>query len=147
MKLTELFPKGAVITIDGKDYELEYSTRSVLQLENDYPEQTVKEDKTDNSRYISTDEQVRKMMGKLLAGRLPKVDFIRLLFALLANTKAFKKQEDLIDLVKPLDFPVYGDAMVYAFTKGINTPEQFEKLEVMAEASESKKNGPSVTTE
>ena len=129
MKLTELFPKIVKIKIQGQEYEVKFGTRAILQLERDYPEL----------------EQLAKAFQAAFTGMKAK-DLINFLIAGLIHTKEFADKEVLIDAIEPKDFPKYADAIVSAYMQAKSTPEQLEKLQVMAEANGSKKNAVKETT-
>lgn len=134
MKLTELFPQGRKVEIQGKEYELVFSTRAVLQLERDYP------DKTIEGKEITTDNQIAALIKRSMSKQGIKAsDLVNFLYACLLNTKSFSDKEKLIDVIEPLHFTSYADAIVYAYLQKQLTPEQIEKLEVMAQSGDSKK--------
>lgn len=115
MKLSELFPDMPKVIIGGAEYEVKFGTRSIIQLENDYPEP----------------DELSSILKNVLTG-IKAVDLINVLFAGLLNTKAFKEKEALIDAVEPRDFTDYADAILAAYMRSSVSPEQIEKLEVLA---------------
>lgn len=129
MKLSELFPELVKIQIQGKEYEVKFGTRAVLQLERDYPDPA----------------QMLKALQSTVTG-MKAADLINFLFAGLLHTKAFPDKEILIDAIEPQDLSAYAEAIVAAYMQSKATPEQLEKLEVMAEVSEVKKKPGSETT-
>lgn len=133
MKLSELFPQGPKVIIQGKEYELKFSTRAVLQFEMDYPD-TVIDDKK-----VTTQQQTAKVLGSVLSG-IKAADLIDVLYASLLHTKAFKDKDSLIDAMDPKDFGSYADAVFNAYFLSNATPEQLEKLEVMSQTNGAKKN-------
>lgn len=121
MELSELFPKMPKVTIGGVDYEVKFGTRSVIQLESDYPAK----------------DEVRQVLQSMLTGAKAS-DLVNVLFAgLLGNKKlsgenAFKDKEVLIDAIEPKDFNSYADAIMAAYMRSSVSQEQLEKLEVLA---------------
>lgn len=138
MKLSELFPRRAKIEIQGKEYELRFNTRAILQLERDYPDKKVAAD--GEEREISSALQVAEIVGAALHGKMKTSDMVNLLYAELLHTKVFPSKETLIDAIEPKDFSRYVDGIVYAHITAQLAREQVEKLEVLAEANGAKKN-------
>lgn len=138
MNLSELFPQGAKVQIQGKEYELKFSTRTLLQLEKDYPEKDE----------VTTQEQIADLVKKALSTKgLKASDLVNLLFAVLLHTKDFSSKEVLIDAIEPKDFSDYVDAIIIAYMQSKPTSEQLEKLEVMSQTGDTKKKTESETTE
>ena len=99
MKITELFPELPAVILNGVEYDLKFSTRAMLQLEIDYPDQVVAD-------VVATSQE--RIMTALNSGftRMKTVDLVNLLYAGLVHTKSFKK-ETLIDAMAMHDFPTY----------------------------------------
>lgn len=141
MKLTELFPDVPQLTLEGKDYELKYAMRAILQLAKDYPEKMV------NDKKITTNEQIVDVLNSGITGMKPE-DMVNMLYAGLIYTKAFKTKDELIDVMEPCYFSDYISNILLAYRVSQMTPEQREKMEVMAATSKSKKKEPvSATTD
>lgn len=131
MKLTELFPDMPKVILNGKEYEIIFNTRSMLQLEVDYP------DKIHEGKEITSPELILNALNSAFS-MMKTTDLINLLHAGLIHTKEFNK-EMLADAIQPCYFPVYMDHIVLAYQLSKSTPEQIEKMEVMSAASGSKK--------
>lgn len=116
-----MFPEMPKVKIGGKEYELKFNTRSVIQLEKDYP----------------NPDEIRNILKNILTG-IKAIDLINLLFAGLLNTKSFKDKEVLIDIIEPRDFNDYADAILAAYMRSCVSPEQIEKLEVLAVGAKKK---------
>lgn len=132
MKLAELFPDLIKIKIQGKEYELKYGTRALLQMEKDYPDRKERE-KLITMSFADDSDRPQIVIGST-------TDLINLLHAGLLHTKAFSDKEVLTDAIEPRDFNDYVNAVFAAFMQARATPEQLEKLQVMAEANGAKKN-------
>ena len=139
MKITELFPELPKIILNSTEHELKYSTRAMLQLEIDYPDQTI-EDKE-----ITSQERIMTALNSGFT-KMKTTDLVNLLYAGLIHTGSFKK-ETLIDAMQPYDFPTYIDHILTAYQLSKSTPEQLEKMEVMATTSKSKKKAEVEITE
>ena len=132
MKLSELFPVEPKINLGGKDYELIYNTRAVLQLERDYP------DITDGDRVIeSSPHRIAVITGSLLTS-VKATDIINLVYAMLLHTKEFPNKDVLIDLLDVGSFDDYCSAAFVAIVNAKITDEQREKLEVLAAQAKKK---------
>ena len=138
MKLSELFPVEPKITLGGKDYDLIYSTRSIIALEREYPD--VKEgDKT-----IETPQRIAKIANSMLTG-VKAADLINILFVMLQEEGPdgkmrfiFPDKDSLIDLLEPSHFEDYCSAAFVAMMNARITDEQREKLEVLASQAKKK---------
>jgi Phage protein. len=146
MKLSELFPDGTKIIIQGKEHEVKISTRSLLQFEKDYPENMVINDGVEC--VVTTQEQIATLINKAISEKGLKVSaLINLLYAALLHTKEYPTKESLIEVIEPKDFSDYVDAIVLAYIQSQPTTEQIEKLEVMSQAGDTKKKAESEITE
>ena len=134
MKLTELFPVDSKITLGGKEYELIYNTRAVLQLERDYP------DIKDGDKVIEAPQRINKITASMLTG-VSATDLINVLFALLLSSKAFLNKDALVDLLEISKFDEYCSAAWVAIVNARITDEQREKLEVLAAQAKKKALG------
>lgn len=140
MKLSELFPKNAIITLQGQEYEVKINTRATLQLEHDYPDKVVE------GKEVSSQTQLQRVFASALSN-MKSIDMVNVLFAGLLHTKAFKTKDELIDAMEIHDHELYTGAIISACVNSTLTPEQLEKLEVMQVTSKAKKNELSETTE
>lgn len=131
MKLSELFPDMPSIVLNGKQYELIYNTRAMLQLEKDYPDQII------DDKEINSADRILKILNSMFTG-MKTTDLVNFLHAGLLHTKAFSK-ESLIDAMSTHYFNIYIENIFTAYTLSKSTPEQKEKMEVMAAANGSKK--------
>ena len=131
MKLTDLFPNLPKIILNNTEYELKYATRAMLQLEIDYPSQVV------GDQEITSQERILTVLNSAFT-QMKTIDLVNLLYAGLIHTGSFKK-ETLVDAMQPYDFNTYMGHIVSAWRLCKATPEQLEKMEVMAAASKSKK--------
>jgi len=131
MTLDELFPEMPILTLNGTKQELKFTTRSLLQLEKDYPDQTV------NGKEISSQERIITALNSGFS-MMKTTDLVNLLYAGLINNGTFN-EETLVDAMQVCDFPVYIDHIITAYQLSKSTPEQLEKMEVMAAANKSKK--------
>lgn len=136
MKLSELFPKGAKVTIQGQEYELRFNTRAILQLEYDYPDKELSDGEKEKT--ITSQRQISDVIAKALGGGMRTADLVNLLYADLLHTKAFPNKDSIIDAIEPCDFAQYADAIFYSYMQAQRTPEQIEKLEIMSAASKKK---------
>jgi hypothetical protein len=142
MKLTELFPEAVKVKILDKEYSVVFGTRALIQLERDYPD----EKKRAGLLRILPDKKEENPQMQLKIGGT--VDLVNLLYAGLLHTKAFPDKDLLIDAIEPRDYPDYINAIFSAFINSQATPEQLEKMEVLAESSKSKKNEePAITVQ
>lgn len=139
MKLSDLFPSLPKLILGGKECELKFTTRSMLQLEKDYPEKIVKD------KIVTTEEQIITALNSGFTGMKP-TDIVNLLYAGLIHTKSFADKEILVDAMEPCYFPDYIHNILMAFRLSKMTPEQQEKLEVMNQTSKSKKKEPAQET-
>ena len=131
MKLSELFPEMVKITIAGREHKLKFGTRATLQLETDYP------DEKERAGLIvaeAVDGEGRPMMRIRSTN-----DLVNMLFAGLLHEKSFASKDELIDAIEPVDFGDYINAIFAALMMARATPEQLEKLQVMAESGSAKK--------
>ncbi|EIW20711.1 MULTISPECIES: hypothetical protein [Pelosinus] len=131
MKLTELFPDMPKVILNGKEYEVIFNTRSMRQLEFDYP------DKIQDGKEITSPELILNALNSAF-GMMKTTDLINLLHAGLIHTNQFNK-ETLVDAMQPCFFPVYMDHIILAYQLSKSTPEQLEKMEVMSAVNGSKK--------
>jgi len=138
MKITELFPELPAVMLNSKEYELKFATRAILQLEIEYPDQAIE------GGIITSQERILNALNSGFT-RMKTADLVNLLHAGLAHTKAFNK-ETLIDAMQPYDFPLYINHIITAYQLSKSTPEQLEKMEVMAQANKSKKKMEKGTT-
>ncbi len=137
MKLTELFPELEIITLNGKEYEVKYTTWSMVQLERDYPDQII------NNKETSSPERIMKALNSGFT-QMKTTDLIDLLYAGICHEYEEKKppimtKEQLINAMQPCFFPTYIDHILTAYQLSKNTPEQLEKMEVMVATNGSKK--------
>jgi len=132
LNLSTLFPDLPKITLNGTEQELKFTTRSLLQLEKDYPDQTIDgKEKTSQELILNALNSGFSMMKT--------TDLVNLLYAGLIHNKSFDNKESLIDAMETHAFPVYIDHILTAYQLSKSTPEQIEKMEVMAQANGSKK--------
>ncbi len=131
MKLTELFPDMPKVILNDKEYEVIFNTRSMRQLEYDYP------DKMQDGKEITSPELILNALNSAF-GMMKTTDLINLLHAGLIHTNQFNK-ETLVDAMQPCYFPVYMDHIILAYQLSKSTPEQLEKMEVMSAVNGSKK--------
>ena len=139
MKLTELFPDLPSVVLNAVEYEVKYATRATLQLEKDYPDQTI-EDKE-----ITSQERILTALNSGFT-KMKTIDLVNLLYAGLTHTKTFSK-ETLIDSMQPRDFQLYINHIITAYQLSKSTPEQLEKMEIMAQQNKSKKKAEQEITE
>ena len=132
MKLTELFPQLIKIKIQENEYPLKFGTRAVIQMEHDYP------DEKERASLLKI-QQVDKDAQPVVKVRSTE-DLVNLLYAALLHTRAFPDKDSVIDTIEPPDYGDYINAIFAAFMQARATPEQLEKLQVMTELSDSKKN-------
>ena len=129
MRLSELFPKKALITLQGNEYEVKITTRAALQLEHDYDSQ----------------EKIQQVFASALSN-MKTSDLVNVLYAGLLHTKAFHTKEYLLDVMDVKDHSTYIDAIINACVNAAPLAEQLEKMEVIAATSKVKKNEPSEIT-
>ncbi len=139
MKLSELFPRKATITIQGQEYEVKINTRASLQLEYDYPDKVV------DGKEVTSQAQIQKVFASALSN-MKTVDLVNVLFAGLLHTKAFRTKDNLVDAMDIAEHATYIDAIINACVNASPLPEQLEKLDIMAATSKVKKNELSETT-
>lgn len=131
MRLDDLFPEMPQLILNGIKQEVKFTTRSLLQLERDYPDQTI------DSKEITSQERIIAALNSGFT-MMKTTDLVNLLYAGLINNGTFNK-ETLIDAMQLCDFPIYIDHIITAYQLSKSTPEQLEKMEVMAAANKSKK--------
>lgn len=132
MKLTELFPELPILKLGGKEYELKHTTRSMIQLERDYPDITV------DGKEKLTQERIITAINSIFTG-MKHTDAANFLYAQLLHTNEFNNKEKLIDVMETNQFNTYIDNIFCAYKLSTLTPEQIEKMEVMAKINGAKK--------
>ena len=153
MKLSDLSPENVKLELNGKEYGLEYTFRSLRELELAYGGEP---------EYM---EAVKRFMFDL--PNVKRQDFVNFLFAALLNTDFFpvnlvdKRQlpwrinregakEHIESLLVPKQTPWYAMAIIAAWATSSINEEMNEILEVMAAGQEKKTvaeghDGPVVT--
>jgi len=131
MDLVTLFPEMPQLTLNGIKQEVKFTTRSLLQLERDYPDQTI------DGKEITSQERIMTALNSGFT-MMKTHDLVNLLYAGLINNGTFNK-ETLVDAMQVCDFPIYIEHIITAYQLSKSTPEQLEKMEVMAAANKSKK--------
>lgn len=133
MTLFELFPDMPKITFNKIEYELKFDMRSMIQFYIDYPEKIVDE------KEITTEDQLCDILNIAYEKmKMNPVDLVNFLHAGLKYTKSFNK-ESLMDAMMPCFYYDYIHNILLAWQLSKSTPEQLEKMEVMAQANKSKK--------
>ena len=122
MDLRELLPKIPKVKIDDKEYELVYSTRAMLLLEDYYP----------------TPQALAAVIQTIESG-MKTSDIINFLQAGLLGAGLNIDKEVLIDKLSPRYFNDYAEAIFKGFLNSRCTEEQLEKLYVASLQSDKKK--------
>lgn len=143
MKLSELFPEAVKVKIQGVEYAVKFGTRALIQMEQDYPDE---KERASLLKAGAPKKKGKEDVPQMMIEIRSTADMVNLLYAGLLHTKAFPDKDILMDAIEPRDYPGYINAIFSAFVQSKATPEQLEKMQVMAEVNGSKKNVVSATT-